>query len=210
MATTFQPIRRSAIHHIHEHHHAQFAEQNGWLVVKAFTGAESELDAVRKSVGVCDNSACGKVEVKGRDAATIAGGLNLSGAKSYRVHDQHFMVITEPSAAESVSQQLTQAAAGKAGAHVIPNSSSFATFVVAGPNSEKLLRKISGFNLTNLGSSGHAHGSVALTHTLIIRSGDRFDLHFPREFAEYLWEVILDAGKEFHLHPFGLETLAKL
>jgi hypothetical protein len=73
-----------------------------------------------------------------------------------------------------------------------------------------LLRKISGFNFTNLGTNGHSFCSVAHTHTLLIRAGARFDLHFPREFAEYLWETILDAGREYQIHPFGLETLAQL
>jgi sarcosine oxidase subunit alpha len=210
MATTFEPIRRSPIHHVHEHHHAQFAQRDGWLQVTAFTGVESELASVRSSVGVCDNSACGRVEIKGKGATAFAGGLSLHGAKPYRVHDQHFAVIIEPNAVEAVTKQLTQAAAGKADVHVIPTSSGFASFIVAGPNSEKLMRKISAFNFTNLGASGHAVCSVALTHTLVIRNGDRFDLHFPREFAEYMWETILDAGQEFHLHPFGTDTLAKL
>lgn len=208
---TFQPIRRSPIHHVLEHHHhARFEEENGWLVVKAFTGADAELQAVRASVGVCDNSACGKVEIKGKEAAAFAKAFNLSGAKVHCIHDQHFIVIIEPAAVESVTKQLSDAVSGKPGVHVIPNSSSYASFVVAGPNSERLLRKISAFNFASLGASGHAACSVALTHTLVIRNGDRFDLHLPREFAEYMWETILDAGREFHVQPFGTEALEKL
>lgn len=210
MTAAFQPIRRSPIHHVHEHHHAHVETHDGWLVPTAFTGADSELDALRASVGVCDNSACGKLEIKGKEAGTLLKGLALDGATAYRIHDQHFIVITEPAAAEATAKRLTEAAAGKAGVHVIPNSSSYATLVVAGPNSERLLRKISAFNFTNLAPSGHAMCSVALTHTLVIRNGDRLDLHFPREFAEYIWETILDAGKEFHIHPFGTDALAKL
>ncbi len=210
MATTFQPIRRSPIHHVHEHHNAQFVERDGWQVVTSFTGRDSEIAAVRASVGVCDNSACGKIEIKGTDAGAWLGGLALSGARTYRIHDRHFMVISDPAATDGVTRQLLQAAAGRAGLQVIPNSSSYASFVVAGPNAERLLRKISGFNFTSLGASGHAACSVALTHTLVVRQGDRFDLHFPREFAEYMWETILDAGSEFRIHPFGLDALAQL
>ena len=211
MSTTFQPIRRSPIHHVLEHHHhARFEEVNGWQVVKAFAGTDAELQAIRASVGVCDNSACGKIEIKGKEAASFVKGLNLSDAKVYRIHDQHSIVIIEPSTVESATKQLSDAALGRSGVSVVPNSSSYASFVVAGPNSERLLRKISAFNFTNLGASGHAACSVALTHTLVIRHGDRFDLHFPREFAEYLWETILDAGKEFHIQPFGTDALANL
>ena len=210
MTTVFQPIRRSPIHHVHEHHHAHFEERNGWLVATAFTGADSEIESVRESAGVCDNSSCGKIEIKGANAAAFAKGLNANGAKAYRIHDQHYIVIAEPAATDAVTNQIAQGAADKPGVHVIPNTSSFASFVVAGPHSERLLRKIAAFNFTNLGTNGNAAGSIAHTHTLIIRNGDRFDLHFPREFAEYIWETILDAGKEFHLHPFGTEALAKL
>lgn len=210
MATTFEPIRRSPIHHVHEHHNARFEERGGWLLVTSFTGVDSELASVRASVGVCDDSAAGRIEIKGSGAADFAGGLRLEGAKVYRIHDQHLAVIVQPSAVEATTRQLTQAAAGKPGVHVIPISSGFASFVVAGPNSEKVLRKISAFNFTNLGANGHAACSVALTHTLVIRNGDRFNLHFPREFAEYLWETIRDAGREFHIQPFGTDALAKL
>src|SRR5437867_4423017 len=128
MAGTFQPIRRSPIHHVHEHHNAQFTEQDGWQVVKSFTGAESELQSVRGSVGVCDHSPCGKIEIKGKEAASFVKGLTLSRAKAYRIHDQHFIVIAEPAAVESTTKQLVQAAAGKTNVYVIPNSSAYASF----------------------------------------------------------------------------------
>lgn len=209
MATAFQPVRRSPLHHLHEQHHAQLQEENGWLVATTFTGVESELAGVRSSVGVCDWSHCGKVEIKGKGAAEFAKGLSLPGARSYPVHEGRAIVVAQPEATEAVARQLTAAAAGRDGIHAIPNTSTYATFVVAGPNSERVLRKLSGFNFTSLGSRGHAACSVALTQTLVIRDGDRFELHFPREFAEYLWETILDAGKEFHIHPFGTEALAR-
>ena len=208
MTATFSPIKRSAIHHVLEHHHAQFTEQNGWLVVTTFTGVDSELQAVRASVGVCDWSMAGKVEIKGKGAEAFAKSCTPQGAKAYRIHDRHYIAIIVPSAVEAATREYETAAAGKPDLFVIQNSSAFATFVLAGPNSERVLRKISGFNYTNLGANGHAPCSVA--HTLAVRNGDRFDLHFPREYAEYIWETILDAGKEFHIHPFGTDTLGKL
>ena len=33
-----------------------------------------------------------------------------------------------------------------------------------------------------------------------------WELHFPAEYGEHLWDAILDAGREFDIRPFGVET----
>ena len=33
-----------------------------------------------------------------------------------------------------------------------------------------------------------------------------WELHFPAEYGEYIWDSIMDAGREFGISPFGLEA----
>jgi len=33
-----------------------------------------------------------------------------------------------------------------------------------------------------------------------------WEMHFPAEYGEYMWEALLEAGKEFGVTPFGVET----
>src|ERR1051325_2358973 len=121
MLASFQPIRRSPIHHLHERHNVQFREQNGWLMASLFAAIESELAAVRASVGICDNSWCGKIEIGGPKAKEFSEGVAPARAKAYRIHDQHVILIIEPEAVEPVVQQLSQASQGKSGVYVVPN-----------------------------------------------------------------------------------------
>jgi len=37
-----------------------------------------------------------------------------------------------------------------------------------------------------------------------------FDLYFGREFGEYLWDALLEAGGEYSVAPFGIEAMARL
>ena len=41
-----------------------------------------------------------------------------------------------------------------------------------------------------------------------IRSERTLKLHLQRELGEYLWESLLDAGKEFGIRAVGIEALA--
>ena len=50
--------------------------------------------------------------------------------------------------------------------------------------------------------------SVAGVRSLFVRSERALQLHFQREFGEYLWESLLDAGKEFGIRTAGIEALS--
>jgi len=53
-------------------------------------------------------------------------------------------------------------------------------------------------------------GRVAEVPAVLLRVGfvgeTGWEIHFPAEYGEYLWDVLLDTGKDLNLRPFGVET----
>ncbi len=82
----FKPIRRTALHDWHAKHGAVFMETGAWLRPLYYTRlAETgwgpilrEARAVRESVGICDVSTLGKIDVQGPDAGTFLDRLYIN------------------------------------------------------------------------------------------------------------------------------------
>ena len=53
-------------------------------------------------------------------------------------------------------------------------------------------------------------GKVAEIDVLLLRVGfvgeTGWEIHFPSEYGEYMWDALLSAGKEFDITPFGVEA----
>ncbi|MGI9353421.1 MAG: sarcosine oxidase subunit alpha family protein [Rhizobiaceae bacterium] len=87
--TTFQPIRRTAMHRCHEKLGAVFVEAGQWLRPQFYPKPGEgimeaiwrESDQVRKTAGVCDVSTLGKIEIFGPDAADYLNRLYINGWK---------------------------------------------------------------------------------------------------------------------------------
>ena len=97
-------------------------------------------------------------------------------------------------------------------AHVTDVTSAYAAINVAGPKARDTLNK-----LTDLDLSPTAHrymrsaqGTVAGVPALLLKIGfvgeSGWEIHFPSEYGEYVWDSLMDAGEEFGIAPFGLEA----
>ena len=147
------------------------------------------------------------------DTSGLPGGLLCSLAKN------HARLISSPGTASAVQSRLeavTQPAAASACIHLTDVTSSFTAMQVAGPRSPDLLRKLTALDLrpAQFSDLSCAQGSLANVHTLIIRADMQTHLSYQvycgREFGEYLWEALLDAGQEFGGVPFGLAAQRQL
>jgi sarcosine oxidase subunit alpha len=82
----YQPVRRTAIHPWHERRGAVFVEAGHWLRPQYYpVGGEDvaaatvrEALAVRRSVGLCDVSTLGKIDLQGSDAAAFLDRLYVN------------------------------------------------------------------------------------------------------------------------------------
>jgi glycine cleavage system aminomethyltransferase T len=84
------------------------------------------------------------------------------------------------------------------------------TLALFGADAEQILNKVTAVDLRErtLPVNGCCQGPIFGVNTLFGRYADRFELHICGDSAEFLWEVLLDAGHEFNLKPAGIEFTA--
>ena len=100
--------------------------------------------------------------------------------------------------------------------HITNVTSGLAGINVAGPKARELLSNLVD---TDLSSETFPYmtwkrAQVAGVSAQILRIGfvgeASWEIHFPAEYGEYLWDVLVDAGKEYGLKEVGVETMRVL
>jgi sarcosine oxidase, subunit alpha len=130
-----------------------------------------------------------------------------------RLGGDQFFVTTGTGALESVEQWLEWwLADGARCVHVTNQTAAFGTVNVAGPKSRELLTRLTDIDLSSAAVPymGAAQGSVAGVPTILMRIGFvgelGYELHFPAEYGEYLWNMLLVTGHDLGIAPFGVEA----
>jgi sarcosine oxidase, subunit alpha len=198
------PLKRSSVHHLHAREQAKFIVQHGWELAASFGDAGAERNAVLQSVALADVSWLGKLECKGPWAASIAR-QRLAGAMPCPVTPERLLWIIEPSSTNMVRGALEGLRGGQSRCYLLDVTSVYASFDLVGPRITDVLCKVSAAS-PEPGTPIFA--PVDGVRCLLVRHERGLQLHFQREFGEFLWESLLDAGQEFDIRPVGLEALA--
>ena len=167
------------------------------LLDKVYTNRLSDLrvGASRYSV-ICDDA-----------------GIILDDGTISRLTADRFFITTTTGNIEFVQQWLEWwLVATDWRVHIANVTGGLAAVNVAGPLARDTLAKLTA---RNLGRRAFRYmrcrrAEVAGVPSIMLRIGfvgeTGWELHFPAEYGEYLWDAILDAGKEFDIRPFGVET----
>jgi glycine cleavage system aminomethyltransferase T len=198
-----EPLKRSAVHHLHSHGNATFAVRHGWEIAASFGEAGAEQNAALQAVALADVSWLGKLECKGPWAASIAS-YSVAGGIACPVTPERLLWIVEPSSIDSARMTLERLRTGQPRCYLIDTSSVYASFELQGPLISDVLCKLTSAR-PEIGDPIFA--SMGGVRTLFTRSERGLQLHFQREFGEYLWKSLLDAGKEFGIRAVGVEAL---
>jgi heterotetrameric sarcosine oxidase alpha subunit len=174
----FKPTRLTPSHKWATEQGAVFVEVGMWLRAQWFPRAgektwresvDREVLATRASVGVCDVTTLGKVDVQGRDAAAFLNriycngfaklavgrvryglmlredGIAMDDGTAARLAEDHFVVTTTTANAVPVYRHMEfarQCLWPDMDVQLISTTEAWAQFAVAGPNARKLLQKI--------------------------------------------------------------------
>ena len=130
-----------------------------------------------------------------------------------RLAEDRYFVTTSTASVESIEEWFKWWMAGeKICAHVTNVTSGYGVINVAGPRARETLEKLTDLDLSTDGFRYMRvkNGDVAGVQTLMLRIGfvgeTGWELHFPAEYGEFMWDSIMDAGKDYGIAPFGTET----
>ena len=223
---SFTPVKKSAFHHKQLAIGAHMVERDGWLQPAYYSSVDQESRLLNEVAGVCEISPSGKVLAQGDDLddflrkvllvdKTPAVGevrrvsLPASGLLA-RLTTDECLVLSD--AAELSKWTMTLGGNPPDCVHVLDHTSGLAGVRLTGPGSDQLLSK-----LTELDTSPDAFPNLSCAqtrcaeiHGTLIRTDlgplASYDLFFPREFGEYMWDVIFEAGEEFGVAAVGFEA----
>ena len=227
-AAASRPVALSPLHQRHVALGAEMALVDGWQRPVRYAAADEELAAVRSGVGVCDVSPMGKLALlgDGLDALLDSALPNTTPpavGRAARVDEESFaarvardeaLVTTASSRTSSLSERLTAGAAGCA--HVVDVTSALAAVRIAGPRSRDLLAALTELDVARdaFDSGSSAQSQFAEIHGTLVRLDaaglPAYTLFFGREYGDYMWESIMEAGERYDVTPFGIETLGRL
>ncbi|HUN49200.1 MAG TPA: sarcosine oxidase subunit alpha family protein [Stellaceae bacterium] len=176
----FKPTRLTAGHGWATERRASFVEAGYWLRAEWFTApgetdwlqsVTREVKAVRGSVGVCDVSTLGKIDIQGADAATFLDrvycntfsslpvgktryglmlredGFVMDDGTSARLGPDHYLMTTTTVNAAKVMQHLEHAHQviwPELDLQMLSVTEQWAQYAIAGPNSRALLQSLLG------------------------------------------------------------------
>jgi sarcosine oxidase subunit alpha len=88
----------------------------------------------------------------------------------------------------------------------------YAAINVAGPKARETLGKLTEVDISSdvFKYMRFANGLVAGVPSTLLRIGfvgeTGWEVHFPAEYGEHIWDALMDAGKEFDISPCGIEA----
>jgi heterotetrameric sarcosine oxidase gamma subunit len=175
------------------------AERYGWQVPAFFTSAQLEANHLSNSAAVSDLSWTTKLDLKGCRVEPACAAWHLSPG--------HFLVTCPPPNREALITSLPPA-------YVTDVTSVYAQFLIVGPRSRDILRKLTSLNVAALRHLDCGQAAVAHVNAIVLRNDfaglPAFQILVSREYAESVWEAILHSGHEFHAAPCGFEVLEQL
>lgn len=140
-------------------------------------------------------------------------GIILDDGTVARLDEERFFVTTTSSGVAAVEEWLTWWMEGtELRAHITNVTSGLAAVNLAGPRSRDVLAKLTDLDISTAGLPylRAAQGEVAGIPATILRIGFvgelGYEMHVPAEYGEYLWDALMEAGREFGIAPFGVEA----
>ena len=224
--------RKTPLNARHRSLGAKMVEFGGWDMPVEYSGLADEHMAVRTRAGLFDVSHMGEIEIAGKDALaavqhitsndagklanhqiqysalTTPAGTFVDDVLTYRLSDEHFMLVVNASNIIKDFNWIAEHVKGIGDAVAVNTSSRFALIALQGPAARDVLQSLTGAQLSEVKYYWFTTGEVASVLCTISRTGytgeDGFEVFVPPAQAERVWDAILRAGKPAGVIPAGL------
>jgi sarcosine oxidase, subunit alpha len=237
----FQPVRYSPMQPWHEAHGAVPLVAGAWIRPDRYSDAAAEARNVRENVGIIDVTPIGKLDLRGPDVPALLNllyvnkwsklgigrvrygvmcaddGVVLDDGVTGRLGDEHYLMSTTSSGAATIwewAENWLQTEHPDWRVHVTPVTTAYASMNVAGPQSRRLIERVTqGVDLSNE-AFPYMHvrtGQIAGVDDCVLwRIGFTgelsYELHVPAGYGLHVWETLLDRGADLGIQAFGVEA----
>lgn len=215
---------------------AEIVDRLGFDAALRFTTVEEEHRATRETAGVYDVYCQGPIDIKGPGATALLqkvlvndlerisdggvlyssvcneqGGM-LDDLTAYRFSAEHYWLVATPSRVAVIERWVTEHARDMR-AYVTNCVSGTAYLSIQGPASRATLATLTDADLSTaaLPYFRMTQATVAEVPAVISRTGYSgelgYELYYPRDYSEHMWDAVLAAGKEHGVVPAGLGAL---
>jgi sarcosine oxidase subunit alpha len=141
-------------------------------------------------------------------------GVVIDDGVACRIAEDHFYVTATTSGVDGVYREMLKwNAQWRLHIDIANVTSAFAAVNLAGPDSRKVLETL--VSDVDLSSDGfpylaYREGHVGEIPGRFLRVGFvgelGYEIHVPARYGEALWDKLMEAGKEFDIKPFGVDT----
>lgn len=221
--------KQTFLHDKHVELGARMVDFAGWDMPVQYSSIIEEHKTVRENVGLFDVSHMGEMIVQGKDALpylnklvpqevsrlvdlkavycqlTNKNGGIIDDLIIYKLEDNKYLIIAN---ASRIDEDLNWMVRNKIGfdVEIINESHNYSLLAVQGPKACDLIKSLGVDELPPFFSI--KRGELFNINLWISRTGytgeDGVEILVKNEFSEYLWDKLLEAGKEFGIKPIGL------
>ncbi len=222
--------KRTAFYDKHVENNGKMVPFAGYIMpIQYKNGIVKEVKRVRETVGVFDVSHMGEIIVKGEKRKEFVNYIttnNVFNLKEnqvqystmlyenggivddllvYNLKDRLLLVVN----ASNTQKDYEWIMKNKWDDIEIENiSESISQLAVQGPVAQKVIEKLTDYDLDSIGFYYATETEVAGVQMILSRTGytgeDGFELYFDNKYADKVWDSIFEAGKEFNIEPIGL------
>ncbi|KKP36764.1 MAG: glycine cleavage system aminomethyltransferase T, aminomethyltransferase [Candidatus Peregrinibacteria bacterium GW2011_GWF2_33_10] len=224
-------LLKTPLNEVHKKLGARMVDFGGWEMPVVYTNQIEEHHAVRKFAGIFDVSHMGEIMFTGKDAFNLIqklvsrdisamdngkvmlcvlcneqGGI-IDDLTVYKFNEEKYMLVVNAGTQENDYQWMIQ---HKQNFDVEVKNVSFeiTKLDLQGPNAQKILQKLTKEDLNEIKRYRFKEILIDNVEMIVSRSGytgeDGFELYFLNQYAEQIWNKIMEIGKNDGLIPCGL------
>lgn len=225
--------KKTALNSVHHAAGAKMVPYAGFEMPVQYSGVNQEHMAVREHLGVFDVSHMGQFYFRGEQAEELLQRLVTNDVSKikigqaqysamtnekggiiddlilYRMADNEYMMVVNAGCLDKDWEWVNKH--NDLGVEITNDSDSIALLAIQGPKSIEAMQALTDVNLSEIKFYHFEKGTFAGVQDVIISAtgytgSGGFEIYFPADDAETMWNAVMQAGKEYGMIPCGLAS----